>query len=86
MLYTTTCVGLRYGSQLGSTLSGFSREHDYLHCRHCPEAGAYCRISDRRAYFTTSLDSYLPSTGASGSPRQFHFSVTASLQEGVTEC
>ena len=86
MLYTTTCVGLRYGSTLELTLSGFSREPDYLHYRPSPEGGPYCRISDRRAYFTTSLDSYLPSTGASGSPRQFHFSVTASLREGVTEC
>ena len=85
MLYTTTCVGLRYGSTLELTLSGFSREHDYLHCHPFPEEGAYYRKSDRSTYFTMHLDSYLPSTGCSGSPRQCHFSVTASPATGVTE-
>ena len=52
MFYPTTCVGLRYGSPYTKTVSGFSREHDYLRYLPPPEGREYCRTSDQGTYFT----------------------------------
>ena len=44
MLYTATCVGLRYGCRACSMLSGFSREYDYPHYRPPPKGLPYYQV------------------------------------------
>ena len=82
MFYPTTCVGLRYGP-LCDVLSGFSREHGYHLCRLARGLAVLSRIGTGGGFACLPY-TYPASTRYSVSARVCHFSVSASLAQGVT--